>query len=188
MRPGLLVRWLLDPRSLKSDTLMPQLPLSRAEAEEIAAFVAQEPLTAPVVATVPVRLPVLERPVSYDEVSKRVFRKICWHCHSQPDLARGDGGPGMTGGFGFIGRELDLSTYESIAGGYLDGKGEVASSFRPLGTGTTRAPALVAVMLARQQEEAGRPSSLRGMPLGLPAMTSKEIQLVESWVAQGRPE
>ena len=30
--------------------------------------------------------------------------------------------------------------------------------------------------------------SLRGMPLGLPSVTPEELQLVESWIAQGRPE
>jgi hypothetical protein len=28
---------------------------------------------------------------------------------------------------------------------------------------------------------------MRGMPLGYPSLTPEEIQLVESWVAQGRP-
>jgi hypothetical protein len=26
-----------------------------------------------------------------------------------------------------------------------------------------------------------------GMPLGLPALSPEEIQLVDSWIAQGRP-
>jgi hypothetical protein len=29
---------------------------------------------------------------------------------------------------------------------------------------------------------------VRGMPLGLPAVGPEEIQLVESWIAQGRPQ
>ena len=28
---------------------------------------------------------------------------------------------------------------------------------------------------------------VRGMPLGLPPMSLEDIQLVESWIAQGRP-
>lgn len=50
-------------------------------------------------------------------------------------------------------------------------------------------PRLVAALVARQVEEAGRPDpAVRGMPLGLPALGAGEIQLVESWIAQGRPQ
>lgn len=45
---------------------------------------------------------------------------------------------------------------------------------------------LVAALLARQREEAGEETSMRGMPLGLPALEGDEVQLVETWVAQGR--
>ena len=34
----------------------------------------------------------------------------------------------------------------------------------------------------------GEVPGVRGMPLGLPALSLEEIQLVESWVAQDRPE
>jgi hypothetical protein len=43
-------------------------------------------------------------------------------------------------------------------------------------------------MLARWAEVAGQPNpKIRGMPLGLPPMSMEDIQLVASWVAQGRP-
>jgi hypothetical protein len=46
----------------------------------------------------------------------------------------------------------------------------------------------VARLRARQLEEAGQPDpNLRGMPLGFPALTPEELQLVESWLEQGRP-
>ena len=42
---------------------------------------------------------------------------------------------------------------------------------------------------ARHAEEAGRPDpAVRGMPLGLPPIPLEDIQLVESWIAQGRPQ
>ena len=42
--------------------------------------------------------------------------------------------------------------------------------------------------MARHSEQAGTPNpEVRGMPLSLPALLVEDIQLVESWVAQGRP-
>lgn len=183
VRPEALAAWIADPQALRPGSPMPKTPLTEEEARDLAAFVARAPLAEPPAKTAPARLPLLERPVGYEEVSRRVLKKVCWHCHSQPDFARGDGGPGMSGGFGFRGRQLDLSSYEAVAGGYLDAAGEMASVFRPTADGT---PMLVAVMLARQAEEVGRPSEVRGMPLGLPALSPEEIQLVETWIAQGR--
>lgn len=58
------------------------------------------------------------------------------------------------------------------------------SMFTPAANGL---PMLLAVLLARQHEEAGESSDLIGMPLGLPSMSPKQIQLVESWIEQGRP-
>lgn len=185
MHPDVVASFIRDPLAHKSDALMPKTPLTEDEAEDLASFVLRWPLRPAAPVAVPARLPVLEREVTYEEVEKRVFKKVCWHCHSQPDFARGDGGPGMSGGFGFAGRKLDLSSYGSIAGGYLDDDGEMASAFRRSSDGV---PMLVAVMLARQQEEAGKRPKLRGMPLGLPAMTPEEVQLVETWIAQGRPQ
>jgi hypothetical protein len=117
-------------------------------------------------------------------VSKKVLHKICWHCHSQPDFARGDGGPGNTGGFGFTARKLDLSSYESIASGYLSRGGERQSAFSK---GTSGEPRLLEVLLARQREERGIIGDVRGMPLGLPPLSAEDIQLVETWIAQGHP-
>jgi hypothetical protein len=130
-------------------------------------------------------LPVLDRKVEFQEVMDAVFGVTCRHCHSNPDASLGDGGPGNTGGFGFKPKGLDLATYRGVAAGYLDPGGERSSVFLPLPDGT---PRLVAALLARQKEEAGQRDELvRGMPLGLPALSAEQVQLVESWVAQGRP-
>ena len=100
-------------------------------------------------------------------------------------MSLGDGGPGNTGGFGFAPRKLNLASYSGVAGGLLDAHGERQSAFAKTSDGT---PRLVAAMMARYAEEAGKPSSeVRGMPLGLPPLPLEEIQLVESWIAQGRP-
>jgi len=186
MSEAALVRWILAPESIKSGTLMPNLKLSEAEAKDAAAYILRAPLAPIVHKPVPKRLPPLERKVTFDEIDQKVLGKTCRHCHTNPDIARGDGGPGMTGGFGFIPRKLNLSSYEGIAAGLLDEKGERMSVFAPTKDGT---PRIVAALVARQKEEAGLVDpEVRGMPLGLPALSAEEVQLVESWVAQGRPQ
>ena len=120
-----------------------------------------------------------------DEVSARVFRRTCWHCHSTPEFAMGDGGPGNTGGFGFKGRGLNVASYTDIAAGSLDDAGERRSIFLPISDGM---PRLIAHLLARHAELTGQPvPGVRGMPLGLPPLTLEQINLVDSWIAQGRP-
>lgn len=186
LQSGSLVGWLRDPKSLKPDTAMPTIPLSEAEAMAIASYLMQAPLSAITPVPVPVRLPLLARRVSFVEVNEQVLRRTCWHCHSTPEFAMGDGGPGNTGGFGFRPRGLNLASYAEVLSGSLDDAGQRRSIFLPLPDGT---PRLVAVLLARQRELAGQPvPGLRGMPLGLPALSNEQIQLVESWIAQGRPQ
>ena len=185
-RAAELVRWLRDPRAVKPDTLMPLVPLTADEAGDMAAYLLTAPIEPPAARVVPERLPPLTRRVAWDEVYQRVFRSTCRHCHAEPDDALGDGGPGNTGGFGFPPRRLNLADYAGVAAGFLDAGGQRRSVFalRPDGT-----PWLVAVLLARQAEEAGRPDpEVRGMPLALPALSPEDIQLVETWIAQGRPQ
>jgi len=186
MNVGEIVRWIEDPLAINPDTAMPKTPLSPEEIRDLAAYLTQPPLAEKVYKPVPARLPVLSRKVTYDEVSTRVFRNTCWHCHAEPDYAIGDGGPGNTGGFGFKPRGLNLAEYEGIQAGYVDDKGERRSIFSPMPDGT---PRLVYALMARHREEAGqRDPSVRGMPMGLPSVTVEDIQLVETWIAQGRPQ
>jgi cytochrome c2 len=178
-----LVRWLMDPKSVKPSTLMPSFKLTRAEATDIAAYLLTAELE-PVKRAVPKRLALLSRPVTFDEVNERVLSKTCRHCHGNPDIAGGDGGPGSTGGFGFPARHLDLSTYTGVASGWVGSDGERNSIFQKTSDGT---PRLVAALYARQSEEAGViDPDIRGMPLGMPALSSEDIQLVATWIAQGR--
>jgi Cytochrome C oxidase, cbb3-type, subunit III len=175
---GALVDFLRHP-----DDPMPDYGLDEASAAALAAFLWRAPREVGVPAVpVPSPLPLLARRVGFDEVNQRVFHNTCRHCHSQPELDFGDGGPGNTGGFGFAGKGLDLSSRLAIARGYVDEKGRRRSLFGP------GPPLLIEALRARQREEAGEAAALRGMPLGLPALTPEELQLVESWVAQGRPE
>jgi cytochrome c2 len=183
--PSVLASWLLNPSKLKPDTAMPNLGLAPQEASDLAAFLVYstlEPLPLKVPSS---RLPLLSRRVGFEEVNQRVFSVTCRHCHTNPDLAGGDGGPGNTGGFGFAARKIDFSSYQGIQSGGVDRHGNRVSLFAPISDGT---PRLVAALLARAREEAGHVSSeVRGMPLGLPALDAEQIQLVESWVEQGRP-
>lgn len=180
-----LFRWLKDPGALVAGTPMPKYELTGEEITHVAAYILRAPLKAVPPGVIPDRLPVLKRAVRFREVEKRVFRRICWHCHADEDFALGDGGPGNTGGFGFPPRGVDLSSYMAIASGRLDDEGSRESLFAK---GPDGVPRLVAVMLARYAEVAGTTrSGLRGMPLGLPPLPLEDIQLVDTWIQQGRP-
>lgn len=186
MSPAKVVAWLKDPASVKPDSAMPKIALTDAEIKDITGYLfTAEPRSS---ARKPraVRLPILTRKVSFKEVDEKVFHRTCWHCHSEPDYAIGDGGPGNSGGFGFKPRGLNLSAYEGIAAGFLDDKNERQSVFAKDAEGV---PRLVRAMLARHDEESeGVPTgAVRGMPLGYEPLPMEDIQLVETWIAQGRP-
>lgn len=180
VRPTQLAAWIAAPRGA-----MPVQGVTPEAARDLAAFIAETPL-APLAHPVRVtRLPLLDRPVLWAEVETKVFRNLCWHCHAVPDYARGDGGPGNSGGFGYGPRGLDVSSYGGISSGSLDDAGEPRSIFAKLPDGT---PRVIAHLLARHAEEAGTYGPITGMPLGLPPLPLEEIQLVDSWIAQGRPQ
>ncbi len=183
--PAAIARWLADPTQVKHDSAMPNLHLAADDVRDLTAFLSFGELE-PVPAAAPLeRLPVLERRVGFDEVNERVFAVTCRHCHTNPDSAGGDGGPGNTGGFGFKPRKIDFSSYQGIQSGGVDAQGERVSLFAKTQDGT---PRLVAALIARAREERGQESEeVRGMPLGLPPLSAEQVQLVESWVAQGRP-
>lgn len=183
--PAAIAQWLLDPTKVKHDAAMPNLSLSAEDARDLAAFLSFAELRAAPSLEPPARLPLLSRRVGFDEVNEKVFAVTCRHCHTNPDSAGGDGGPGNTGGFGFKPRKIDFSSYQGIQSGALDESGERVSLFAKTPEGL---PRLVAALVARQREEAGRVTAgVRGMPLGLPSLTPEQVQLVESWVDQGRP-
>jgi mono/diheme cytochrome c family protein len=185
MTPARVIAWLKDPASVKPDSAMPKIALTDAEVKDLAGYILSVELASPVRKPKVARLPVLTRKVTFKEVDDKVFHRTCWHCHSEPDYAIGDGGPGNSGGFGFKPRGLNLSTYEGIAAGFVDDKNERQSVFAKDGEGV---PRIVRAMLARYDEESGAATGeVRGMPLGYDPLSLEEIQLVETWVAQGRP-
>jgi mono/diheme cytochrome c family protein len=185
MTAAKLTAWLTDPRAVKPDTPMPKIALSPTDVRDLAAYLLDVEVTAPPPRPRVARLPILPRKVTFKEVDERVFHRTCWHCHSEPDYAIGDGGPGNSGGLGFKPRGLNLSDYGGIAAGYLDDKGERASIFIK---DAEEVPRLVRALLARHDEEnGGETGAVRGMPLGYDPLSLEDIQLVETWVAQGRP-
>lgn len=185
LEPSVIERWLADPAKVKHDAAMPSLGLAADDVRDLAAFLSFGELAALPAPAPAERLPVLARRVGFDEVNAQVFAVTCRHCHTNPDIADGDGGPGNTGGFGFKARKIDFSSYQGIQSGALDAQGQRVSLFAPTKSGL---PLLVAALVARMQETSGHESDeARGMPLGLPPLNAQQIQLVESWVAQGRP-
>jgi cytochrome c2 len=185
LRPEALVAWVSNPKAVKADTLMPAFGLPPDDARDVAAYILTTPIADQPPATPVPRLPPLQRKVTYDEVSVKVFRRTCWHCHGEPDYAAGDGGPGNTGGFGFTPHGINFVDYGSVAAGRIDDKGERRSLFEKGPDGT---PRLLRALLARRDEEAGHADAqLYGMPLGYPSLSPEDVQLVESWIAQGRP-
>ena len=179
-----LVGFLLDPRAIKPDTRMPNFGLSGAEVADILAYILESAL-APEERPRFARLPLLTRRVSFEEANRQVFSRTCHHCHTDSESAGGDGGPGNTGGFGFAPRGISFSSHASVLSGYVDARGERRSLFEPMSDGT---PRLIAALLARHDEwHSATRDGVRGMPLGLPPLSAEDIQLVESWVAQGRP-
>ncbi|MEQ8719753.1 MAG: c-type cytochrome [Sandaracinaceae bacterium] len=184
--PATLVDWLVDPASLHPRTEMPPTDLSAAEARDVAAYL-RASTEIDVRRPLPPRLPLLSREVTWEEVDAALFHDTCWHCHSDPGYAIGDGGPGNTGGLNFEGRGLDLASYEALRSGALF-EGRRRSVFREVTLpGGETLPLVVASLRARQLEEAGLPSGdVLGMPLGLPSVSPEAIQLLETWIAQGR--
>lgn len=168
MEPATLLAWLDAPKRLKPDTTMPAPGWNPTEQAAVAAFILSTPLIPPT-PPAPLSVPRLERAVTYAEVSARVFRKVCWHCHSNAEDAGGDGGPGNTGGFGFAGAGLELAFYGPIVAAIQGGVD------------------LPGRMRARHAEVAGHPTTLLGMPLGLAPFPPEDIALVEAWIRQGMP-
>lgn len=215
--PAAVQALLANPRAARPDAVMPIIALSDVEKADVLAALFDLPLPLPPAHVPPPRLPVLARKVRFTEVQDAVLKKTCIHCHAEDSRNLGVGGPGSSGGFGYAGTGLVLTSYARVQAGSqraptLDPerarlledpfgpasvfgpgpprRGEHKSIFRAVEDGPMKGmPLFVAQLRARQLEEAGEVvPGVVGMPLGLPALTPEELQLVESWVAQGRPQ
>ncbi len=196
-RADVLVQWIVDPRSLSSQTTMPAMGVSIAEAEILRDFLLHyDPALQPTPAPPGLEPPkLLDRPISYQEVKEQVLGKICVHCHMNDHEK--DPGPGNRGGLGYAGVGLQMRTYEALVWGAVDTRGKRSSMLVPR-QGDKISP-IVAAML-RRRLEAPRDQvapladhalppyprgGLTGMPMGLPTMSETQIALVSTWIAQG---
>lgn len=184
MPQGALEQWIQDPKKLHPRTRMPMLGVPANDARDLAAYLSSAQLWAP--SPKPpafVRLPVLTRQVNYQEVHDAAFGVLCMHCHSDPDFNEGDGGPGNTGGFGFVPMGLDLSSEQGALWGVESAAGTEYSIIEPIDEQGT--PRVVRHLLARHEEQSGRiVKGVRGMPMGHPALSAQQIQLIETWARQ----
>ena len=193
------VAFVQDPQSIDPHVTMPNLGLSREQAESIADFVLNTPIQFAVAPPpVPPAVPLLDREVPYSEVHREVFGLICVHCHMDPASNLGDGGAGNTGGLGFEGKGLVLETYKGLRRGLRRPDGTRLDVLVPR-PGQTES-FLIEVLL-RRHEEARRdgvpafatPDLQRspidpdapGMPMGLPPLSLSKLSLVKTWIAQG---
>lgn len=181
-----ITQWLRNPQQLKADTLMPKIKLTETEIAHLVRYLTT-PKTAQhkmIARFTPIKKPEpLTRPVRYQEVEKKVFKALCWHCHSDPKGNWGDGGAGNTGGFGYAGAGLDLGSYETVVRGSKQADGNYRSILRKGVTGET---ILVQHLLARHNEMRGyRDPTIMGMPLALPPLSMEHIQLIVTWIEQG---
>lgn len=190
-RPAAVDAW-LKTTDVVYPRVMPHVPLTDDERADVVAAIFLAKLKPLEKKSAPERLPLLERKVRFSEVQERVLQKTCIHCHADDSANLGIGGPGNNGGFGYAGTGLVLSSYARTQAGSVsrDGTHKRMSIYRPVESGPMKGmPLLVAQLRARQIEEAGDVvEGVVGMPLGFPALTPEDLQLVESWVAQGRPQ
>jgi predicted CXXCH cytochrome family protein len=181
-----LVRFIEDPQSVDATASMTKPELEAGDAERIADFLLGVEAAAAASAD-PVSakdVPVLDRKVSYEEVSDRVLGRICVHCHMNADNNSGDGGPGNTGGLGWKGAGLDLETYAGAKLGVLrDGK---RVSILDAGD-DGEPPLLLQSLLRRHDEVAGTVGERPGMPMALPPLDVGDLSLIKSWLDQGAP-
>jgi hypothetical protein len=183
-----VVDYMKNPSRVNPASLMPPLQRADDEATLLAQWIVFGDLDGPTPraeVTPPTYDPTAPVP-KYEEVEARVFKAVCWHCHSNPDFADGNGGPGMTGGMGYRAKRLSFASFDEVMAGSLDDEGHRQSIFRP---GKSGEPVLLEVLRTRYHEEATRagPDGPTGMPLGLPAIAPEDFALVERWVKGGRP-
>jgi cytochrome c2 len=170
--------WLKNPKEINPSTLMPNFDLSDKEILDLIAYLQTLGRRRQEDCNVSIKPQLLERKVGYSDIEKRVLKKTCWHCHSDPVPAGGDGGPGNTGGFGYPGKGVDFSSQQS----FIRVRGKLPSIISDTSRGY---PIVVEHLLQRHREiECSEYTEVTGMPLGLPAVSVEDINLIYSWIRQ----
>lgn len=179
-----LDRWLENPRKVKADALMTMVVSNPSDRADLVAYLVDTPLEPPQDKP-PVEVPEpVDRKVRWNDVNEAIFHATCRHCHSDGGPALpGEGGAGNTGGFGYDGAGLVLSSYEGVRRGSISADGSRRDLLEPDSSGV--AP-IVQHLMARHHEVNGSPvDGVLGMPLALPPVTLDNIALLRGWIAQG---
>jgi mono/diheme cytochrome c family protein len=180
MDPDRAVAWILDPGSQSPEATMPSLGLSVDEALALRDYLwLADPGWEPAQAA-STEISPHQGPVTWDQVEEAVFGKICAHCHMNPDMNAGRGGPGNEGGFGYAPTGIELQTLAGVRAVEPEVLARVLLDRRAENHRDTVAYGEAPASLTRPE----RP----GMPLGLPALPDAELALVLAWIDQGRPE
>jgi mono/diheme cytochrome c family protein len=181
-----------DTAAFDIEARMPRYQITPREAARLRDFLlASGARREQAVAPPPEDLPLLDRPVAFEEVRDRLLAAVCVHCHMDPSRNL-EGGPGNTGGLTWAGARLDLESWAGIRRGALRDGVRVSILAPPPEGGE---PPLLARLRARTaehaREQAGAEAVIAGgppgMPLGLPPPAPETLQLVRSWLAQGAP-
>jgi mono/diheme cytochrome c family protein len=180
-----IAAFIADPPAFDSRLAMPDFDLTAEQAARLRDYVLSVPAMKETIAAVPVDLPLLTKPVGWEEVRSKVFGQICVHCHMTADKNAGEGGPGNTGGLGFAGKGLDLESWDALAASDVLTP-RVAGEEAPL-IARLRIRAVEHARELAGPHTAPAPAGERGMPMALPALTPVEMQLIRSWIAQGAP-
>lgn len=185
MAPSDIAAFIADPPAMNSRVAMPNFDLTAEQAARLRDYVLSVPSVKETIAAVPADLPLLDRPVPWEDVRSKVFGRICVHCHMTAAKNGGEGGPGNTGGLGFEGKGLDLESWDALAASRVlvpRTPGEEAPLIKRL-----RIRAIEHARELAGPHTGSAPVLERGMPMALPALTPVEMQLLRSWVAQGAP-
>ena len=182
MSPAMIVAWLTNPQAVAPFTLMPKPELNSEEIQDLVATIMtlpEEPR--PEIDNLPLKP--LDRAVSFAEVRERITDRTCRHCHANEQATGGAAGAGNTGGFGYPGKGLDLSSEQGLKRGVLDPKSGQRRSIITAAKGEY--PLLIKVLLTRHREMVGDYDKERiGMPLGLAPVPFDDIQLLYTWCLQ----
>ena len=161
---------------------MPKPELSQRELADVTAAILQLEDTPPF-EQISLPLKPLERKVSFSEVRTRVFDRVCRHCHTNERKTGGEAGAGNTGGFGYPGKGLDLSSESGIRRGVLDSSSGKRVSVISANSGEL--PLVVRTLVARHSELRGEfNSGVTGMPLGFAPIAEEDIRVIYTWCLQ----
>lgn len=159
---------------------MPAFPsLSDGDVDALYAYVSRtrdEPAPLPSQVAVPASAVMLDSSL-YDAVARSILQGSCRHCHSAEPGTRAEMRAIFPG---------PVPTFTIDREGSALRFGSTASSLLSPGSDCSEPP-LMQRLRARQEEWAGKPAPVRGMPLTLAPLDPDTIRLVDVWTRRGCP-